>query len=261
MTGGRTADCLKKIARLSASACKLAELMAFPSFCKLCSRLLVQDKENGICSSCLQKIKPASSSCCIRCGRFFPSDVASHICIRCLEKEPPFSVHRSCGVYREILRDIILIFKYHGYRSLGKPLALFCLAVLGEENRLWTDLDMIIPIPLHSKRKRQRGFNQARILAKTIAKEKKLVMECRSVIRIKYGPPQSTLDARKRALNLRGAFRVKKKKLIQHKKILLVDDVFTTGATLNEISRTLHKAGAEEIRALSIAQPQLHSTF
>jgi ComF family protein len=233
---------------------KLAELLIFPTFCKLCTTLLDGKEEKVVCNSCLKKLTPSYSSCCVCCGRFFSSPVEPHICKKCLEQKPPYSLHRSCGFYNGELKDILLLFKYKGFRSLGEALILFAINVMGEKHFLWQDLDVIIPVPLHPSRQRQRGFNQSEILAHELARLKKINIESRILIKIKNRPPQTSLDAKTRKRNLIGAFQVKNRSAIKGRTVLLVDDIFTTGATLAECSKTLLKAGAKSVSALTLAQ-------
>jgi len=233
---------------------KFAELLAFPSFCKLCSKLLEEKQEKVVCASCLNKLKPSCSPFCICCGRFFAGSVPSHICKQCLEQRPPYTLHRSCGRYDRELRDVLLLFKYREFRSLGRDLVLFLLNVLGEEHSLWWGLDVIVPVPLHPRRKRKRGFNQSEIMAVELAKITGIRCENRMLIKTSNRVPQTTLGAKKRWMNLRGAFQVRKKAGVREKKILLVDDVFTTGATMFECSKTLMRSGARAVSAVTLAQ-------
>lgn len=233
---------------------KLAELLAFPSFCKLCSRLLERKREKVVCESCLNKLKPSCSPFCICCGRYFAGFAPYHVCKQCLENRPPYALHRSCGHYDRELRGVLLLFKYRGFRCLGRDLVLFLLNVLGEEHSLWWGLDMIIPVPLHPRRQRKRGFNQSEILVTELGKIKGIRYENKMLIKTSNRPPQTTLDAKKRWRNLQGAFQVKNSKGIQGKKILLVDDVFTTGATLSECSKMLLRSGAGAVCAITLAQ-------
>ncbi len=163
-------------------------------------------------------------------------------------------MHRSCGRYEGKLRDIIILYKYRGYRALAKPLALFALKALEREESLWWDLDALIPVPLHPEKRAQRGFNQAEVLAGELAKLKNVPVNKRSLVKIMNTPPQTVLGVIDRKKNLKGAFRVTRSEEIKGRVLLLVDDVFTTGATLQECSLILKEAGAQEIRALTLAQ-------
>lgn len=233
---------------------KLAELIFFPSVCELCSRLLEFPGERVVCRSCLQGLKPRRTSFCLCCGRFFDDSGESHFCRQCVIQRPAFSVHRSCGQYFGSLKDIIILFKYRGFRVLGKALATFACQTLGREEALWWGLDSIIPVPLFPEKEKQRGFNQASILTKELAKQKKIALIEGQLIKVKNTPPQTSLEAVDRHKNLKGAFAVVDFHGIRGKTVLLVDDVFTTGSTIQECSLALVKAGALEVRALTIAQ-------
>jgi len=233
---------------------KSTELLIFPSFCKICEKLLKSSGESVVCRACIQELRPSRASFCVSCGRFFEEPGEPHLCSACLATRPPYSCHRSCGPYRGTLKDILLLFKYRGYGVLGKDLARYVLLCLGKEESLWWDVDDIVPVPLHPKRKRVRGFNQAWLIARELAAEKNLSLTDKCLVKIKSNSPQTSLEARERAANVKGVFSVKKKDQIKGKTVLLVDDVFTTGSTIFECSHELRRAGAKEVRALTVAQ-------
>lgn len=242
------------ISRLFSSSKKFGELIIFPSFCKVCSALLEQEEERVVCRSCLDKMAPAYSSCCVSCGRFFDAGGPSHLCLDCLRELPPFSRHRSCSFYRGQVKDIILLYKYRHFRPLGIDLARFAEHTLGEDEGLWWGLEAIVPVPLHPRRRRERGFNQAQVIAAELARLKGIESVDDALVKVKNVPPQTSLPARDRRRNIRGAFRVKKNEKIKGRTILLLDDVYTTGSTLRECSLALKKSGAKDVRALTIAQ-------
>jgi len=233
---------------------KLAELIFFPSFCELCSILLELPGEKIVCSSCLQGIKPHRTSYCLSCGKFFSGSSEPHYCRRCVEHRPAFSGHRSCGLYGGKLKDIIILYKYRGFSVLGSSLAEFIHKSLGKEESLWWETDAIIPVPLHPKKEKERGFNQAQILARELARRKRIPLIEDQLVKVKRTLPQTSLEAKEREKNLKGAFEVKDGEKIEGKIILLVDDVFTTGSTLQECSLMLRRAGALEVKALTVAQ-------
>jgi competence protein ComFC len=157
-------------------------------------------------------------------------------------------------MYSGNLKDVIILFKYRGFQVLGKDLASFALNAMGKEPALWWGVDGIIPVPLSAEKEKQRGFNQAFVLAKELALQKNIELIEDRLIKVKTTPAQTSLEAVDRRKNLRGAFRVDLKQEIEGKILLLVDDVYTTGSTLQECSSVLRKAGALEVRALTIAQ-------
>jgi competence protein ComFC len=233
---------------------KLAELIFFPSFCELCSSLLESPRERVICHSCWKSIRTSYHSYCLCCGRFFEALEESRLCQACLEKRPSFSHHRSCGKYKGKLRDIILLYKYRKFKVLGKDLAHFVDRALGREEEIWWKVDAIIPVPLHPKRKKERGFNQAQIIGKELARMKGIELRDQLLVKTKNVPPQTSLRVEERAENVSGAFAIADRGKIKGKVVLLVDDVYTTGSTIRECSSVLKKDGVKEVRALTVAQ-------
>lgn len=233
---------------------KLAELLFFPSFCRICRVLLEKPGERVVCNSCLDKIKPCSSPFCLSCGRFFNAQGTPHLCAACIRSRPTFSYHRSFSLYQGVLKDTILLFKYKKYKVLGKFLAGLVYQGLKKDDRLWWGVEVIIPVPLHPARKKARGFNQSRVLARELGKLANIGIIEGVLVKSVNVPPQTTLTARERKKNIKGAFKVKDKAKIKDKTILLVDDVFTTGATIQECSTVLINAGAKEVRGVTGAQ-------
>lgn len=240
--------------RSLSSSLKLAELIFFPTLCELCSDLLELPEERVICHSCLQEMKPHRTSFCLSCGQFFAGSGVPHFCQRCVEQRPAYSVHRSCGLYRGTLKDIIILYKYRGFSVLSKVLAEFAQKSLGKEESLWWKTDAIIPVPLHPEKERERGFNQAQLIAKELARGRHIKLIEDQLVKVRRTLPQTSLDAEERQKNLKGAFEVKDARGIEGKIVLLVDDVYTTGSTLQECCMALRKAGVLEVRALTIAQ-------
>ncbi|MBS3818209.1 ComF family protein [bacterium] len=231
----------------------LAELIFFPSYCLLCSSFLEQPKERVVCRSCWESLNFRLPSSCLCCGRFFAPEVEPHFCSQCLQNPPPFSLHLSCGEYKGKLKEIILLFKYRGYKLLGRNLAYFADQVLGNEKRLWWGTQVITPVPIHPRRKKERGFNQAQVLAKELSRYERIEF-IKGLIKETHSFPQAGLSMEERSKNVKGTFSVKEGALIKGKVVVLVDDVFTTGATVKECSSVLRKAGAQEVRVITLAQ-------
>jgi len=171
-----------------------------------------------------------------------------------LQSRPAFSLHRSYARYQGELKDVIILFKYRQFKVLGKDLARFVFKALKREESLWWGAEAIIPVPLHPQKKRQRGFNQAEIIARELALLKGIPLEEKRLVKVKNVPPQTSLEQKEREKNVRGAFRVVKSERVKGKILILVDDVYTTGSTLRECSLELKRAGAKEVKALTIAQ-------
>jgi ComF family protein len=153
-------------------------------------------------------------------------------------------------MYQGVLAEAIRRFKYQGDINLAGPLSWFWNKINLED----LFFEAIIPVPLHPARLRERGFNQALLLGKTLGKIHSKMVLAGALQRIRNTIPQVQLDHSERERNVRGAFAVRKQQEIMDKRLLLVDDVFTTGATVNECARVLKKSGAKEIIVLTLAR-------
>jgi ComF family protein len=149
---------------------------------------------------------------------------------------------------------VILLFKYQKLRLLGRELGRRLFAGLKSEESLWWGASGLVPVPLHPRKKRSRGFNQSELLARELADRSGIPFLPELLKRIRSGPPQTTLSGEERRSNLRGAFAMKRRSSAAGLTLILVDDVFTTGATLTACSHTLLEAGAEEVRAVTLAR-------
>ncbi|MBN3038589.1 MAG: ComF family protein [Candidatus Omnitrophica bacterium] len=145
------------------------------------------------------------------------------------------------------------MFKYKGKLSLAKPLSLF---LIGFANKFldMEKVDMVMPVPLCRQKIRQRQFNQALLLAKPLACAFATQIDNKTLVKVNSGPAQVSLSKAERLNNVKGAFRVKGRRSIKDKSILLVDDVFTTGATANECAKILKEAGASSVQVLTLAR-------
>lgn len=170
-------------------------------------------------------------------------------------KRPPFFFNQAFSVcrYEGVIKDCIHLFKYRSKLSLVKPLSKlmvdFAHNFLDMEN-----IDLILPVPLASSKLRQRQFNQAKLLAKSISCAFSKELKDKLLIKIKPGVAQVNLSRTERLKNVRGSFKVRHQLLFKNKNILLVDDVLTTGATINECARMLLDAGAKRVNAFTLAR-------
>jgi competence protein ComFC len=240
--------------RLIKRGSRLAELLIFPSVCRRCLALLERPDERILCQDCLAGFVPGPPSHCPSCGRFFDGDGAAHLCGGCLRRPPSFSTHRSAARYDGAVKDALLLFKYRGLRPLGRPLAAFLHASIGRFDPPWTGADLFVPVPLHRRRRRERGFNQAEILAVELSRLTGVPVEARVLRKTINVQPQASLRSEERRANIRGAYRAVRPEMVAGKIVVLVDDVFTTGSTLGECARVLAKAGARDVRGVTIAQ-------
>jgi ComF family protein len=226
----------------------------FPSRCPTCHALLHDKRTAPFCESCASRIKAIRSPLCPACGLPFHTDEGSnHLCGDCLLSPKAFSAARAVGPYETTLLEAIHNFKYLGQSTLGKTLGIV-MAKHDYSDFHIPSYTLIMPVPLHIKRLRERAFNQSLILARVLAQTYGIPLDFVSLKRHIYTQPQITLGRTDRQANVRGAFLVKNPEKIQGEKILLVDDVYTTGNTLNECARVLVDNGATDIGALTLAR-------
>ena len=228
--------------------------MLFPPTCPACGTVLIHDTEHPFCRECLSTIHVTSTPLCTSCGLPFTAPEGSnHLCEECILSPPPFSIARSLGKYEAALLDTIHLFKYHGKISVGEDLGRM-MATASYDSLVIQDYSLIIPVPLHPKRLRERGFNQSLILARQISNMFSIPLDFTTLRRTVRTQAQVNLSRQERSANVRGAFAVTDRSRIEDKKILLIDDVYTTGSTVKECSRLLEKNGAEEVAVLTMAR-------
>lgn len=246
----------------------------FPTHCCLCDGEVSSAGGLGVCGGCWSGVEAWNGTSCERCGLPIVSeraaDSAQVLCGACRTSETSFDQARAFGIYRGNLRLLILHLKFRRRERVGRRLG----ALLGQA---WEKLDgfdgdeppLIMPVPLFRSRERERGFNQARILAEGLKRYlerkpdgKQLRIESGVLVRTRATRPQAGLKVRARRENVRGAFAVLKPGLVRGRQIVLVDDVMTTGATLSACATVLRKAGAARIYALAMARatPQFPDT-
>ncbi|PWB78799.1 MAG: hypothetical protein C3F08_08055 [Candidatus Methylomirabilota bacterium] len=196
---------------------------------------------------------------CPRCGRPFISPKSlevspDHLCGSCRERLPPFAIARAAALYQAdgTMRQAILLFKYGGRRTLARH---FGRLMVEAAEHLFDpcEFDLLIPVPLHRGRERARGFNQSALLAKEVGRRFGLRVSHRILRRVRATEAQSG-GRREREDNVRGAFVVTRPDRVRNKKLLLIDDVLTTGATAGECARTLLSAGATVVGVYTLAR-------
>ena len=226
----------------------------FPPRCLGCAEIIPQQSLQAFCEACKEKIRFITGSHCPVCGMaFFDSPAPNHLCGNCLESKPFFHLARAVASYETLILDLIHQFKYGRNISTGAVLASF-MAEFSFPDFDFTDYSLIIPVPLHIRRLRERSFNQALILAKAIGKKYRIPVNFSLLKRQKLTLTQTGLDKKEREKNIKGAFTVTDNAKIEGKNIILVDDVYTTGATINQCAKTLIKAGASKVAVLTLAR-------
>jgi len=217
----------------------------FPSACPSCSRPTDSLAHAPFCSQCWGSIGQYTGPSCNICGAHLVSIYADR-CQHCLEDPPAYTQARSFTHYEGIVASAIHHFKFLGIRRLSKPLAEFLLFYDT------TDMDAVVPVPLSPSSLKSRGFNQAVLLASHIAKVKKIPLLMDELGKIVDTPPQVGLSANERAANVKKAFSCRGK--VAGMNLLLIDDVMTTGATVNACSKQLLGAGAKSVSVLTLTR-------
>jgi ComF family protein len=238
--------------------------------CAACRLPLDEPTRGAVCGRCWSAIVPITPPCCRTCGeplktwRLPPDHLrqgyggqegGSHViggtdededrCLRCQQTEPVIALARSVGSYEGAMREIVHALKYDRRPSLARHLARRMRSAGAD---VLAGADIVVPVPLHRSRQRERGFNQARQLARHLG-----LPVAGALVRTRKTAAQADLPASKRQANVRGAF-VARRALVEGLRIVLVDDVSTTGATLNACAAALLDAGAKEVRALTAAK-------
>ncbi|MBI3503730.1 MAG: ComF family protein [Proteobacteria bacterium] len=226
-----------------------------PHTCLRCETIVASP--GGVCAACWRKLAWIDRPFCVRCGVPFGADLsqsgAEPVCAACLAHRSPLTTMRAALRYDDASRDLVLGFK-HADRTHAAPHFGKWLARAGADALAGADL--LVPVPLHWTRLVWRRFNQAALLANALARESGLPCVPDLLVRAKRTPIQGTLGRLQRQRNVRRAFAIRPRHLARAKgaRIVLVDDVLTTGATLAECARTLRRAGAAEVRAVALAR-------
>lgn len=227
-----------------------------PPRCLLCGNIL--SEHNGLCAECFQKMQFVSEPQCARCGRPFLSETENfaaihQLCGCCLqERRPLFKLRRFVFVYDDFSKNLILGFKFMDKTHFAETLANM-LRRAGAD--IWAQKpDLLLPVPIHRRRLLERRYNQSALLVKYLAKQTGTAADYTALQRVRHTIPQVQLSGSARRNNLKHAFAVKNVAAVKGRKVVLVDDVETTGSTLNECAKALKKAGAKEIYALTLAR-------
>jgi len=229
--------------------------LILPARCRTCHRTLREEANPCFCRDCWDTVSRIDGPCCPRCGKPFASPAAlshspGHLCGDCREQMPRFDRAVSAGWYEGVLAEAIHLFKYRAKTLLTRPLG----DLLFPAIRRLPAADVLVPVPLHPSRLREREFNQALLLCDYVRAESGLPVIPDALERIRVTPPQIGLSHRDRRRNMRRAFIPYRPERIEGRRIVLIDDVFTTGATVNECARALKKAGADSVCVLTVAR-------
>jgi len=222
--------------------------LLFPRRCPVCHGI-VEEAGELACKICRTKLPYIAEPSCRKCGKPLLLEEQEY-CMGCRKKKHVFTQGKAPFVYDAVMKKSIARFKYGGRREYAAFYAEEILRKCAREAVTW-DAQVLVPIPLHPSRRRKRGFNQTELLAKEISKRSGIPVDCKLLFRIKKTYAQKDLNDQERLANLKGAFSVRKGE-ISYKKIILIDDIYTTGSTINEAAKILISHGVQKVYFLSI---------
>lgn len=227
-----------------------------PPRCLKCGKILARN--NGLCPQCFSEIRFISAPLCYKCGRPFDTEAALNFadkqyCGACMQKKKSLlNIQRSAFIYDDNSKKLILDFKFHDQTAFAETLAGMLYAAGSD---IWNEHpDLLIPVPLHRWRLLKRRYNQSALLAGYLSRKTSIKTDYTTLIRQENTIPQVQLTGSARRKNLRHAFCVSKPQKIIGKRIVLIDDVSTTGSTLNECAKVLLRAGAAAVYSLTLAR-------
>ena len=227
--------------------------LVFPRHCVGCSATV--DRPVGhLCWECFRSIEPGSGTCCEQCGLRVEGEIRHAFTCSVCENDPPaFDRARSAGKFGGVLREMLHQFKYGRATWLCSDLADMLHGCVLAHYPVG-ELDAVVAVPLHAGKRRDRGYNQAALLAAELARRLDRPYPADVLVRTRATPTQTRLHAAERRKNVRAAFAVRGPEWVRGRTILLVDDVMTTGATLSEVAATLRRAGAWRVWAATVAR-------
>jgi ComF family protein len=231
--------------------------VVFPAPCRVCRATLTNASRIPICQACLDSFLLISEPMCQCCGRPFISPVAGQairpLCRLCRAEKYAFQRARSFAIYNDPLVSAITLLKYDEVTRLGDWFAARLAEVVARAGKDFA-ADVVVPVPLHPDRQRERGYNQAELIARPLARRLRLKLGPYLLVRTQPRPAQLLLSRAQRWESVRGAYATRKGVRVDKLRVLLVDDVMTTGATLDACAKVLLKAGADAVLGLTVAR-------
>jgi len=227
----------------------------WPAACPLCNEIPDEPLSGSFCPRCSETFVAIREPFCLACGRRLNpgSNPRNKVCARCATEPHAFDLARSYGNYEGALSRGVIDFKFHRKRELLEvfsPMMSRTAAQAAKELRI----DLVVPVPLHPARIKERGFNQAADLARAASAGTGRPLSHGIMQRVRNTGQQTGMTRAQRKRNVKGAFKVRRPDRVKNKNLLLVDDVMTTGATLDECARELKKAGAARVAAVTLAR-------
>ncbi|MFH1380107.1 MAG: ComF family protein [bacterium] len=226
--------------------------MVYPKRCISCGSPLPHDNTQYACVTCWNSIERIGENSCAGCSA--PLAYQADSCPACQRRPVSYGRLYAAALYRGLMRRYLHRIKFSNKKYIMQALAHLCITRCRQIPHMHT-YDAVIPVPLHPARMRERGFNQAEILGKFIADEFSIPLITGLLVRVRNTNPQFNLTLEKRKQNIQNAFNVTKQAAMsKYKKIILVDDICTTGSTLSEAARALKSAGSKKITCFVLAK-------
>jgi ComF family protein len=226
--------------------------IAFPRNCMLCRTYHPATARDPLCPHCRAELPLNKPPFCIRCSRHLNNVSEEGLCPSCRSRLPPFDEGWALLHYEGPVRELLRRFKFHNKTSVRRTFATLLHEFTQRYALQFPDAEMVIPVPLHPTRLRERGYNQAALLAACAANEFKLPLRDDILSRTNHTPRQSALGAKDRWTNIKGAFRIQNSSDIVGRAVIVVDDILTTTATASEAARTLKDAGASRVIIITL---------
>lgn len=220
----------------------------YPRRCPICHEI-IGVKNTYICMECTNKLEVIKEPRCKKCSKPIESKTREY-CLDCSNKQLHYDRGYALWVYKKGIKESIYAFKYQNRKEYAHYYTMELLKYYGSTLEK-LQLDVVMPIPISRKKKIKRGFNQAELIAKPIAKALGVQIDTKTLIRIKDTTPQKKLNNKDRIKNLEKAFKILKNS-VEYKNVLLVDDIYTTGSTISECAKILKASGAERIYYISL---------
>lgn len=260
--------------------------LVYPRNCLVCKKYITSDKQDQIlCANCLKLLEPNRPPFCLKCSRHLQasaqilplirvggrrsvlatteevfsseksvgSDLAQSYCEECRHSKHHFDNAWAAVIYNDAMKKLLHLFKYGNKTALTDTFTELVFSFIENYSLDIRRFDLVIPIPLHPTRLRERGYNQSQLLAQRLSGRFDLRQDEKVLKRILHTRNQALLGKKERWTNIRGAFRINDQFQVSKKSILIVDDLLTTGATISAAAEVLKEAGAKEVCALTLA--------
>jgi competence protein ComFC len=231
--------------------------IVFPLNCCICKKHLGNRSREPLCPECLKSIEKNLPPFCAKCGvNLKETEIASGVCLACRKKNYHFKRAWSATLYKGAMEELVHLFKYRNKSQLARPLSRLMIDFMQHYNLALKGFDMLAAVPLHTCKLREREYNQAQLLAEHISLAFRIPLSAGNLRRLRPTRPQSSINRQSRFDNVADAFTLKNPQEFKDKRVLLIDDLLTTGATCSEVARVLNAAQASSVYVLTLSIAQ-----